>query len=251
MQNKYNASVHNDSRPNVGVTVVPLIYNEETCEIETLIYTREKTAEVFPNKISLPNGFYDRQLVKSSDEAAKIALKSKVNAVLPYIEQLYTFSGDYIDPLRINTVNICYISILKKQDINIISSENDESASKWMSVSELLEIDSDAFAFNHHEVLTVAYERLKSKAEHSPVVLKMLPTHFTIPTLKTLVEVLVGEPINDSRFRDRVRKRNLVEAVIVDGKPLKGIPGNAGGSPPNIYQLNEEFAGSFFPKSLY
>lgn len=247
----YNPEKHNDARPNVGVTIVPLVYNEDTCQIETLIYVRSKTSEVFPGKISLPNGVYDRQVVRDSAQAAELALRSKVNVSLPYVEQLYTFSGDYIDPSRINTINIAYISILKKEDVQTLQDDNSGGVTQWVPVDELLSLKALDFAFNHYEVLDMAYNRLRAKAEYSPVVLKLLPERFTIPTLKTLVEVLVGESINDSRFRDRVKKRSLIEPVIVKGKVLKGTPGEGGGPPPIIYTLNKEFAGSFFPKSLY
>ena len=247
----YNSEKHNTSRPNVGVTIVPLVYNEDTCQIETLIYIRPENSEVFPGKVSLPNGVYDRQVVNCSDQAAELALKSKVNVALPYIEQLYTFSGDYIDPYRINTINITYLSILKKEDIQVLDKDNSDSISSWVSVDDLLSQNSDDFAFNHYEVLEMAYSRLKAKADYSPVILKLLPDSFTIATIKGLIEFLVGEPINDSRFRDRVRKRNLIIPVKLNGKILKGAPGGAGGQPPIIYTLNKEFAGSFFPRSLY
>lgn len=237
----YNPSKHDHARPNVGVTVVPIIYNEETNKLQTIIYRRAVDAEQFAGKISLSNGVYDRQLIKTSKEAAENALKNKLNISIPYIEQLYTFSGDYIDPGRINTINITYWTLLRKEDV--IKVKDPLFESEWVDIDYLLEKPESHFAFNHKEVLEMAIERVKAKAEYDPLALKLLPVQTTIPAFKKLTELLIGVELNSARFRDRIKKSGiLIEITGIS------IPGRSNKS--QAYSKNTEYHGQFHPRSF-
>jgi 8-oxo-dGTP diphosphatase len=236
----YDYSKHNDARPNVGVTVVPLIYDFNERVIKVLTYRRSDTVEQFPSCISLPNGIYDRQLVSNADEAAANALRDKVRVRLPFMEQLYTFSGDYIDPGRINTINIAYWSVLRLSDVKV--DKLDENSS-WVAADKLLNTQKSKFAFNHKEVLEMAMQRLRSKSEYFPVALQLLPEHFTIPDFKDLTEILIGQKLNNVRFRDRIKKSNIL-------LELEGIKRSGVSKSFQVYCANKEYVGDFYPKSI-
>jgi 8-oxo-dGTP diphosphatase len=237
----YNPEKHNLARPNVGVTIVPIIYDEESNKLQTIIYRRAVDSEQFAGKISLPNGVYDRQLIKTSEEAAENALKNKLNISIPHMEQLYTFTGDYIDPGRINTVNITYWTILRKEDV--IKVKDPIFESEWVDIDTLLSKPESQFSFNHKEVLEMAVQRVKSQSEYKPLALDLLSTQTTIPAFKKLTELLISAELNNTRFRDRVKKSGIlieIEGVKVSGRSNKS----------QAYSKNPDYYGQFHPRAF-
>jgi hypothetical protein len=233
----YDSSKYNNQRPNVGVTVALFIYKDK--ELKTLVYKRNENSEEFPNMIALPNLFFQRELHKTSEETATEALKQKTSVQSPYLEQLHTYTGNYIDPNRITTVNIGYFALTTEKDIKKVEEEHFES--HWHSVKDLIE--NYDLAFNHKEVLKDAFERVKSKAEYTPLTCHLLGEHFTIKEFKELTEYLIEEKLDNSRFRDRIKKTDIL--IQVDGKYKK-----AANRPAQIYILNTKYKGLFYPKSL-
>jgi 8-oxo-dGTP diphosphatase len=237
----YDPNIHNDARPNVGVTVVPIVFNQVTGELQTLIYRRDVNSEVFPGCICLPNGVYDRRKISNSDEAASVTLKGKLNIEIPHMEQLYTFSGDHIDPDRINTINITYWAALRQGEV--VQYKDPTFLSEWVDIASLLEKPEQMFAFNHKEVLVMALERLKAKSRYLPVALSLLPKETTISDFKALTELLIDETLNNSRFRDRIKKSNVLTEI--KGVQVAGVSKKS-----QAYRLNPNFDGDFYPKSM-
>lgn len=242
----YNPAIHNDARPNVGVTVALLAFDSTDRKIKTLVYHRKDDAEVFAGKLSLPNCPFDRQMFSSLDEAAVYSLDSKTDIKTPKIEQLYTFCGDYIDPERIITINTTYFSTINKSEVSSLNNESNTYYTEWIEIEEALNKPDSHFAFNHKEVLSLAWNRLKAKAEYTPVALSMLGESFTITEFRELTEMLIGTELNDSRFRDRVKKSNL---LVASGNKSKS-PTDKGGKPAAVFSMNSDFKGEFFPRSL-
>lgn len=145
----YQSEKYNDSRPNVGVTIVPFIYEDST--IKTKVYKRSADSEVFADQYCLPNAIFDTKKFKTLEETANFALNQKIGSEINHIEQFHTFSGEYIDPERINTVNSGYISLTHKSAI--FDSGKSKFESEWIDVETCLKLN---LAFNHNEVLTLA-----------------------------------------------------------------------------------------------
>ncbi len=233
---QYNSEKYNSKRPNVGVTVVPFIFEDNV--IKTLVYRRAIDAEVFANELSLPNAIFDIEKFANAEKTAEFAMSEKINLKLKHIEQIHTFSGLYIDPERINTVNICYLSICNRQDIKTLGDSKYQF--QWIEVEKLLD---KKLAFNHNEVLELAYKRLKSKAEYTALTAHMLGESFTIAEFKTLVEILIDTKLDNSRFRDRLKKTD----VLI---PLNEQFKLGANRPAQLYKLNEDYTDYFYPISL-
>jgi len=232
----YQSVKYNDSRPNVGVTVVPFIFEDGI--IKTLVYKRASDSEVFAGQYCLPNAIFDIKKFKSLDETAQFALIEKTSVKLNHIEQIHTYSGLYIDPDRINTVNVCYFSICSKKDIQNVGEMKFEC--EWMSVETVMKKD---LAFNHNEVLEMAYSRLKSKAEYTALTAHLLGDEFTISEFKSLVELLIDIKLDNSRFRDRLKQSDILI-------PLPEQFKLGANRPAQLYKLNEEYTDYFYPISL-
>lgn len=249
----YQSSKYNDIRPNVGVTVVPFIFEDGV--IKTLVYKRASDSEVFAGQYCLPNAIFaikkmnvageptlssldDTKTFDNLEETAQFALLEKTSVKLKHIEQIHTFSGLYIDPDRINTVNVCYLSICSKKDIQNVGEMKFEC--EWMAVESVMKQD---LAFNHNEVLEMAYARLKAKAEYTALTAHLLGDSFTISEFKTLVEILIGRKLDNSRFRDRIKKSDVLIA-----QPDQFTTGS--NRPAQLYKLNEDYKDYFYPVSL-
>lgn len=239
MKEKYNTEAFNHCRPNVGVTVCPFIYDKEKNEIKTLIYKRNKKSEVFPNEYALSNSFYDISKMPDLDYAAHNALREKSNIDIPLIKQLKTYSGTSIDPERINTVNVSYWAILRYQDV-LIEQPLSEYDAEWVTIDEAID---KVTAFNHKDVLKDAIKELKEKSSNSDMVFDLLPIKFTISELQTLLEILLETKLDKARFRERIKKYNVLEEISGEKRtgPFR---------PAKLYRKRENFVGNFFPKTL-
>lgn len=233
---KYDTKKYSERRPNVGVTIVPFIFEDK--ELKVLVYKRANDAEVFAGQYALPNCFFDISEMATLDEAAANALASKTNVEVPYVEQIYTFSGNHIDPDRITTLNIAYLALAQKDQIKELNDNKFET--KWMSLSVLF---NKELAFNHNEVLEMALQRLNSKAEYTNISTYLLNKQFTITELREVTEYLMDVKLDNSRFRDRIKKTDII--LEVEGQFQKGVQ-----RPAQLYSRNDNFKGCFYPKSL-
>lgn len=232
----YQSSKYNDSRPNVGVTVVPFIFEDGV--IKTLVYKRASDSEVFAGQYCLPNAIFDIKKFASLDETAQFAMIEKTSVKLKHIEQIHTYSGLYIDPERINTVNVCYLSICSKKDIQNVGEMKFEC--EWMAVESVM---NKELAFNHNEVVEMAYARLKAKAEYTALTAHLLGDAFTISEFRTLVEILIDRKLDNSRFRDRIKKSDVLIAQTDQFT-------TGSNRPAQLYKLNENYKDYFYPVSL-
>jgi hypothetical protein len=232
----YQSSKYNDSRPNVGVTVVPFIFEDGI--IKTLVYKRASDSEVFAGQYCLPNAIFDIKKFASLDETAQFAMMEKTSVKLKHIEQIHTYSGLYIDPERINTVNVCYLSICSKKDIQNVGEMKFEC--EWMAVESVMKKE---LAFNHNEVVEMAYARLKAKAEYTALTAHLLGDAFTISEFRTLVEILIDRKLDNSRFRDRIKKSDVLIAQTDQFT-------TGSNRPAQLYKLNEDYKDYFYPVSL-
>lgn len=232
----YNANTHSDKRPNVGVTIAPFIFEDN--ELKVLVYKRSDDSEVFPSQYSLPNCFFDISKMSNLDEATLSALATKTSVEVPYIEQIHTFAGDYIDPDRVTTVNVAYLALAQKDQVKELHDNKFET--KWMSLHVLLKKD---LAFNHNEVLEMALQRLNSKAEYTNISTYLLNKNFTIKELREVTEYMIDEKLDNSRFRDRIKKTDII--IEVEGEFQTGVQ-----RPAQLYRRNDDFKGYFYPKSL-
>ena len=228
---------YSDRKPNVGVTVSPFIYEDE--KIKVLLYKRSDDSEMFGGLYSLPNRFFDITKFSDLEASAVYALEEKANVKIPEIIQFETFSGQYIDPKRETTVNVCYLSILRHEDVKAVS-ENDDFDTVWMPIDDALKLE---LAFNHNEVLEKAYKKVLSLAEYTVLPISFLSEKFTITELRSLTEILIDQKIDNARFRDRIKKSGIL--VEVDGEWRKGA-----NRPAQLFVINKDYEGNFYPKNI-
>lgn len=65
-------------------------------------------------------------------------------------------------------------------------------------------IHSDGIAFDHAEIIAYAIQRLRNKAEYSPIVFSLMPDTFTLTELQQVYEIILGKELFKANFRRKI-----------------------------------------------
>lgn len=88
---------------------------------------------------------------------------------------------------------------------------------------------------DHRRILATAVQRLRGKIKYRPVVFQLLPETFTLSTLQTITETILGTRLHKQNFR-----RALLASELVEGT---GVMETAtGGRPAELYRHRPEAA---------
>lgn len=200
------------------ITVTLFCYHDN--EIKTLTDDKGLFAPIISE-------FHPNQF-KSLCEALEL-LMAENGLVVNYTEQIQTD----MNTLRFdNSLFINYFCIVEASSILDLS--------KWLPIEKVNHSNNEELG----KLLFNALELLKFRAGHTNIAINFLPKKFTVTELRIITENLLSETLNNSRFRDRLEKAELLKVIpgekIIEGK----------GKPAKLFQLNPEFKGNFYPKSL-
>jgi len=223
----------------VGVDNV--IFSVDTAQNRLLVLLVMRQQEPFLNYWSLP-GTLVRQGESLEDAAYRImAEKIKVNNL--YLEQLYTFGGpkrdprEEIDSYGVRYLSVSYFALVRFEEAELIADKVDGIA--WYPVKQLPKL-----AFDHNEIITYGYRRLKNKLEYSPVAFEVLPETFTLNDLYQLYTTVLGENFADySNFRARLLKLGFLSDTGI--KVSRGA-----GRPASLYKFDQEAFAPFKDQAL-
>lgn len=223
----------------VGVDNV--IFSVDTSQNRLLVLLIMRQQEPFLHSWSLP-GTLVRQGESLEGAAYRImAEKIKVNNL--YLEQLYTFGGPQRDPREeidsygVRYLSVSYFALVRFEEAELIADK--VAGIAWYPVQQLPEL-----AFDHHQIITYGYRRLKNKLEYSPIAFEVLPETFTLNDLYQLYTSVLGENFADySNFRARLLKLGFLSDTGI--KVSRGA-----GRPASLYQFNQEAFAPFKDKPL-
>lgn len=214
----------NYKNPEVAVDVVLVsVINKEVC-----VLIRKRNEEILKGAWALPGG-----IVKEDEDLDakpldilkyKVGLEEKV-----YLEQLYTFGSKTRDTSRpgVRVISVSYLGIVDYTKLHIHQTEN-SSEIKWVPISKL-----PGLAFDHQDIINKAIDRVKNKLRYTPVGFSLVPKEFTIPELREIFEIFLGEKLNPTNFRTK-----LIKLGILDETGKKKIQGK--GQPAPVYKLNSK-----------
>lgn len=173
-------------------------------KLKVLLITQEE--EPFRGKLRLPGGLIDLDKHNNIEQAAYDILREKTDITASYFEQLKTYGSATRDP-RGWTVATSYIGITDSCD----------NSNQWISVDDIAQHD---LAFDHHEIVADAVQRLKNKVNYSLVPVHFLGEEFTLSELKRVYEVILGEDIDKSSFNKKIKETGAIEEI--EGKFITG-----------------------------
>jgi ADP-ribose pyrophosphatase YjhB (NUDIX family) len=98
----------------------------------------------------------------------------------------------------------------------------------------LLSESTDSLAFDHCKMIDWAIERLRNKAEYTPIVFNLLPKLFTVKELQNLYEAILGREILNF-------KRKMGDMIVETEEREEGVPHK----PAQYYRFNENWEHEF------
>ncbi len=213
----------------VGVDTV--IFSVDTVQHRLLVLLVMRHQAPFSDYWSLPGTLVREG--ESLENAADRVLTEKIRVNNLYLEQLFTFGGPNRDPRESEDVyNVRYLSVshfalVRFEDTALIA--DGVSGIAWYPLNRVPQL-----AFDHNQILTYGYQRLRNKLEYSPVAFDVLPEMFTLSDVYQLYATVLGEDFSDySNFRTRLLKLKVLKDTGI--KTSRGA-----GRPASLYQFDAE-----------
>jgi 8-oxo-dGTP diphosphatase len=175
--------------------------------------------EPFAGVLALPGGFVHTEEDLSTADTAMRVLRAKARTEVPYLEQLYTFSGPHRDP-RGWSVSVAYYALVPAEAL-----ESGEAGLTMAPVDTLPRLP-----FDHGEIVEKALERLRNKASYSSLPAFLMPPAFSLSQLQDVYEKVMGTKLERSHFRRTVESTGF--AV-----PIPDLTVNSKGRPAQAYRL--------------
>lgn len=91
----------------------------------------------------------------------------------------------------------------------------------------------EAMASDHRRILATAIGRLRSKIRYRPVVFELMPSRFTLTSLQSTVEAILGQTLHKQNFRRALDRTEFVEGT---GEMESGT----GGRPAELYRFRRD-----------
>lgn len=154
--------------------------------------------EPYKSALALPGGYVHAEEDANVEAAAYRVLRDKMGIRPPYLEQLATFSGAQRDP-RGWSISICHVALVGPEAM---------PTSQWFPVDKL-----PPLAFDHARLIAAAVTRVRNKSSYSALPAYLLPEMFTLSELQNIYSQLLGEPLEKSSFRRKLRELDFLEEV--------------------------------------
>lgn len=186
----------------------------------------ERKYDPFKGSWAIPGGFVLEE--ESLEDAVKRELLEETGVETGYLEQLYTFGSPKRDP-RQRIITVAYFGLVKTRKYEQLKASTDAENASWFSIRKL-----PSLAFDHKQILTVAFERLKAKIRYQPIGFELLDKKFPFSDLEKLYTALLDRDINRRNFSKKILSFGFIEETgelsIAKGK----------GRPSKMYQFNQK-----------
>ena len=185
--------------PRPAVTVDCVVFGLDEEDLKVLLIQRG--LEPFVGQWALPGGFV--HVGEAPEVSARRELLEETGVKDVYLEQLYTFGEPNRDP-REHIISVAHYALVKLSD-HKVQAATDASNAAWFAVDDVPKL-----AFDHKNILAMAYERLKGKVRYQPIGFELLPKKFTLTQLQHLYEVVLDRPLDKRNFRKKILNMEIL-----------------------------------------
>jgi 8-oxo-dGTP diphosphatase len=171
-----------------------LIFGYSEGKIKTLLIKR--SVDPFKDYWAIPG-----DLVYPDEDlpvAAERILKELTGLSNVQMHQAHTFGSPKRHPQG-RVITIAYYALIRIDDFSIKASSWANEI-KWEPVLEVKNL-----AFDHHEILTATFDRLKKQLSVEPICFELLPEKFTLNELQQLYEYSNEVPYDKANFRKKIK----------------------------------------------
>jgi 8-oxo-dGTP diphosphatase len=189
--------------PTVTMSTDIVIFTIRDQRLETLLIQRRNPP--FQGDWALPGGLVEQD--EDLDACARRELEEETGVTELPLEQLHAFGAPHRDP-RGRVVTVAYFTLVRAECLKPPRAASDAAAVRWFSVDGL-----PYLAFDHAEIVTLARRRLAARFDQSAAAFGYLPETFTLAEIRSVYQIVRGEPINPSGFLRWALGRRLIVPV--------------------------------------
>ncbi len=201
------------------VTVDLAIFTLRCARLMVLLIDRG--LEPFLGRPALPGGYVQKGETLREGALRELREEAGIDGSLLHLEQLGAYGDPGRDP-RGRVVTVAYLAL--GPDLPVPVGGTDAAHAYWASVEELGR-EGVQLAFDHSEILAEALEEVRRKLEYTPVATAFCASEFTLSELRTVYEVVWGQPLDPSNFRRKVLgTAGFVEPTGGQRMPSTGRP---------------------------
>jgi 8-oxo-dGTP diphosphatase len=210
---------------NIKVAVDAIVFGYSKQDGVSVLLIQRKY-EPFKNSWALPGGFVLEN--ESLEEAVTRELSEETGITVNYLEQLYTFGNPHRDP-RQRVISVSYFALVKSAQYQQLKASTDAENAQWFSIKSLPKL-----AFDHHNILALAVERVRAKLRYQPIGFELLDKKFPFADLEKLYMALLDREIDRRNFS----KKMLALDILDETNELAKTEGK--GRPSKMYQFNKK-----------
>ncbi|HVD98403.1 MAG TPA: NUDIX domain-containing protein [Cytophagaceae bacterium] len=188
------------ARPALTVDCVVFGYEEEALKVLLI----QRNIEPFKGGWALPGGFV--RVEETLEEAAIRELKEETAVENIYLEQLYSFGALQRDP-RERVVTVAYYALVKLSE-HKAQGGTDAADARWFPLEALPKL-----AFDHKQIIEVAFKRLQAKVRYEPVGFELLPKRFLFSAIEHLYETILQRKIDRRNFRKKMLSMGIIKQL--------------------------------------
>lgn len=208
---------------NIKVAVDAVVFGYKDNELKVvLIQQKFGTSQNF---WALPGGLVQEN--ETLIDAVKRELKEETNLTVNYLEQLYTFGDDIKRDSRNRVISIAYFALIDPTGLEI-KADTDAENVHWFSIKEIPNL-----AFDHNEIIGLAFARLKSKLSYQPIGFDLLPKYFLFSELENLYCSILEKEIDRRNFRKKILSFGIIEET-------SKVSHQKSGRPAKLFVFNQE-----------
>ena len=189
-----------DQHFRAAVTVDNVIFGFDKEGLKILLIKRGEAP--FEDQWALPGYFMRKE--EDLDTAAERVLRELTGLEDVYLEQVNSFGRVNRHPQG-RVITVAYYSLIKIKAYELSATSEVTKLAKWVKLSETKEL-----AFDHAEILTSCFERLKKRVRTEPVGFELLPRKFTLTELQHLYEAILETELDKRNFRKKIMSMKLL-----------------------------------------
>lgn len=202
-----------------------VIFGFDNSNLKVLLISR--ALDPYKDKLALPGDLvYPNEDLETATGRVLTEMTGLKNV---YLEQVHTFGEVGRHPLG-RVITVAYFSLIKIEDIKLVSTSSVASSADWYDVSNVLKED---LAFDHKKILEACFNRLKAKVRTRPIGFELLPEKFTLTELQLLYESILEKELDKRNFRKKILSTGVLE-------DLKEMQKGVSHRPARLYSFDAE-----------
>ncbi len=208
--------------PHAALTTDSVVFGFDGRRLFVLLI--ERGLEPYKGDWALPGGFMNMD--ESVEECARRELQEETGIKDVYLEQFHVFSSVHRDP-RERVVTVAFLALVRKSEYQLIAGD-DAAEAQWFELDEL-----PPLAFDHHEIIKLARERLQEILRTRPIAFRLLDEKFSMSELQRIYEAINGTTYDRRNFARKMASTGLLRDEGVSSTPSHNRC-------PNLYSFDEE-----------